>query len=93
MAQTTSRLTSHPRKTLLIVRQGPAAPRAEGLTSEEHRSMGGDPKTPKDAVLDPEERLDLLLGRLGSRREGLPEKEAAASIVASLMVTCLGWRE
>lgn len=55
--------------------------------------MGGDPKTPKDAVLDPEERLDLLLGRLGSRREGLPEKEAAASIVASLMVTCLGWRE
>jgi hypothetical protein len=38
MATTTWRLTSHPPKTLLIVRQGPAAPKAEGLTSEEHRS-------------------------------------------------------
>src|SRR5215217_7708489 len=52
MAPNTSRLTSHPRKTLLIVRQRPAAPRAEGLTSDEHSSSkGGDPKTPKDAVL------------------------------------------
>jgi hypothetical protein len=39
--------------------------------------MGGDPKTPKDAQLDPEERLDLLLGHLGTRREGLSEREAA----------------
>src|SRR5215218_1389406 len=30
---------------------GAAAPRAEGLTSEEHRSKGGGPKTPKDTVL------------------------------------------
>jgi hypothetical protein len=46
-------LPSHPRKTLLIVRQGRAAPKAEGLTSEEHRSSskGGDLKTPKDEVL------------------------------------------
>ena len=52
MATTTWRLSSHPPKTLPIVGQGPAAPRAEGLTSEEHRrSKGGDPKTPKDAVL------------------------------------------
>ena len=41
--------------------------------------MAGDPKTPKDAVLDPEERLDLLLGYLGTRREELSEREAAAS--------------
>ena len=34
MAQTTSRSTSHHRKTLLIARQGPAAPTAEGLTSD-----------------------------------------------------------
>jgi hypothetical protein len=27
--------------------------------------MGGDPKTPKDAVLDPEEMLDLLQGTSG----------------------------
>ena len=39
--------------------------------------MGGDPKTPKNAVLDPEERLDLLLGHLGTGREGLSEREAA----------------
>ena len=39
--------------------------------------MGSDPKTPKDAALDPEERLDLLLGHLGTHREGLSEREAA----------------
>jgi hypothetical protein len=40
--------------------------------------MGGrDPKTPEDALLDPEERLELLLGHLGTRREGLSEREAA----------------
>jgi hypothetical protein len=38
--------------------------------------MGGDPKTAKDALLDPEGRLDLLLGRLGTRR-GLSKKDAA----------------
>ena len=38
--------------------------------------MGEDPKTPKDAVLDPDERLDLLLRHLGTRREGLSEREA-----------------
>jgi hypothetical protein len=36
--------------------------------------MGGDPKAPKDAVLDPEERLDLLLGHLGTCPEGLSER-------------------
>jgi hypothetical protein len=51
MAPTTSRSISHPRKTLLIVRQGRAAPRAEGLASEVHRSSkGGGPKNPEDAV-------------------------------------------
>jgi len=39
--------------------------------------MGGGPKTPEDAVLDPGERLDLLLGHLGACRAGLSEKEAA----------------
>ena len=39
--------------------------------------MGRDPKTPKYAVLDPEERLDLLLGYLGTYPEGLSEREAA----------------
>src|SRR3954452_24689918 len=39
--------------------------------------MGEDSKATQSAVLDPEERLDLLLGHLGSRREGLSEREAA----------------
>ncbi|HET7269736.1 MAG TPA: cation-transporting P-type ATPase, partial [Rubrobacter sp.] len=39
--------------------------------------MGEDPKTTEGTVLDPEERLDLLLGHLGSRLEGLTEREAA----------------
>ena len=39
--------------------------------------MGGGPKTPNGAVLDPGERLDLLLGHLGACRAGLSEKEAA----------------
>jgi Cation transporter/ATPase, N-terminus len=39
--------------------------------------MSGDPKTPKDAVIDPEEKLGLLLGHLATRREGLSEREAA----------------
>jgi hypothetical protein len=38
--------------------------------------MGGDPKTPKDALLDPEGRLDLLLGRLGTL-QGLSKRDAA----------------
>ena len=39
--------------------------------------MREDPKTTDGTVLDPEERLDLLLSHLGSRREGLSEREAA----------------
>jgi magnesium-transporting ATPase (P-type) len=39
--------------------------------------MEVDPKTPQATVLDPEERLDLLLGHLGTRRDGLSEREAA----------------
>jgi hypothetical protein len=42
--------------------------------------MDGAPKTPKDAVLDPGERLDLLLGHLGACRAGLSEKEAARRV-------------
>src|SRR5918998_863273 len=64
MAPTTSRLPSHPRKTLLIVGQGRAAPKAEGLTSEEHRSSkGGELKTPKDEVMRsfPEESQPLFV--------------------------------
>jgi hypothetical protein len=38
--------------------------------------MGGDPKTPEFAVLVPEEGLDLLLGHLGTCREGFSEREA-----------------
>jgi hypothetical protein len=41
--------------------------------------MDEGPKIPKDAVLDPEERLDLLLGHLGACRAGLSEKEPAAT--------------
>jgi hypothetical protein len=41
--------------------------------------MGGDPKTPRDAVLDPEARLDLLVGHLGTRRERPSEREAPAA--------------
>jgi len=41
--------------------------------------MSGAPKTPKDAFLDLEEKLELLLGHLGNRREGLSEMEAALS--------------
>jgi hypothetical protein len=40
--------------------------------------MREDPKTADGTVLDPEERLDLLLSHLGSRREGLSKREAAA---------------
>jgi hypothetical protein len=39
--------------------------------------MDEDPKAPQDPVFDLEERLDLLLGHLGCRREGLSEREAA----------------
>src|SRR5215212_2781180 len=53
MAPTTSRSTSHPHKTLLIVRQRPAAPKAEGLISEEHRSMGKGPKSLRRRSLTP----------------------------------------
>src|SRR5215212_6503686 len=53
MAPTTSRSTSHPHKTLLIVRQGPAAPKAEGLISDEHRSMGKGPQSLRRRSLTP----------------------------------------
>jgi hypothetical protein len=79
MATTTWRLSSHPPKTLLIVGQGPAAPRAEGLTSEEHRSMGGDPKTPKDALLDPEESWISFLGTSGPVGRGSPRGRPPAA--------------
>jgi hypothetical protein len=79
MATTTWRLTSHPPKTLLIVRQGPAAPKAERLTSEEHRSMGGDPKTPKDALLDPEESWISFLGTSGPVGRGSPRGRLPAA--------------
>src|SRR5215218_521407 len=39
--------------------------------------MGEDPKTPQSVAVDPEESLDLLLGHLGARRDGLSEREAA----------------
>ena len=39
--------------------------------------MGEDPKTPQSVAVDPEESLDLLLGHLGTRRDGLSEREAA----------------
>ena len=39
--------------------------------------MGEDAKTPQGTGVDPEERLDLLLGHLGTRREGLSDREAA----------------
>src|SRR5215211_839519 len=61
MAPTTSRLTSHPRKTLLIVRQGPAAPKAEGLISEArglgHYSPEGYLFFARSSIL-----VDMLLG-------------------------------
>ena len=39
--------------------------------------MGDHPHLPQDVTVDPEERLDLLLGHLGTRRDGLSEREAA----------------
>jgi magnesium-transporting ATPase (P-type) len=39
--------------------------------------MGEDPKTTQGVAVDPEERLDLLLGHLGTKRDGLSEREAA----------------
>ena len=38
--------------------------------------MGDDLHPPQDVRVDPEERLDLLLGHLGTRRDGLSEREA-----------------
>jgi hypothetical protein len=66
---------------------GARGPRAEGLTSEEHRSMGKDPKTPKEAVIDPEERLDLLLVHLGRcvSREGSPAVSATSEGIRALL--------
>ena len=40
-------------------------------------SVGEDAKTPQGTGVDPEERLDLLLGHLGTPREGLSDREAA----------------
>jgi calcium-translocating P-type ATPase len=39
--------------------------------------VGEDANSPQGKGVDPEERLDLLLGHLGTRREGLSEREAA----------------
>jgi len=39
--------------------------------------MGEDLQTLRGVAVDPEERLDLLLGHLGTRRDGLSDREAA----------------
>ncbi|HEX2728738.1 MAG TPA: HAD-IC family P-type ATPase, partial [Rubrobacteraceae bacterium] len=49
--------------------------RTTGRNGEENPAE--DRGTPKPRPFDPEERIDLLLGHLGTRRDGLPEREAA----------------
>jgi len=49
--------------------------------------MGKDPKTPKEVVIDPEERLDLLLVHLGRSvsREGSPAVSATSEGIRALL--------
>ena len=55
----------------------PAFSGAEGpRVPETLENVGEDAKTPQVTVVDPEERLDLLLGHLGTRRDGLSDREA-----------------